>query len=280
MKKTGFEMGRDVKNRWPALTGCGASVLQSGCVPVNCANTAGRRRARNLRGRVASAAARRCPARSAAFPGEAKGKAEGRLFPPGLLSLNHCLLTGRSEARPASPCRRRPSPRPARRAGTASTSRRCYTPPPPKLAGCHARYPAKQASPSLRAGPAGGPQPLPRGTLRFRGWHGASEEPVPPPPREVAGLGSPCKKYSAEITPLAGNASRASSSLGLHNRPDFTLTLSVQAQKALASIGQAINPAERARFKCSRANRRDFPGGARRTAGCAPAALGSGSAPR
>lgn len=136
-------------------------------------------------------------------------------------------------------------------------------PPPQSLQGCrcHARYPAKQASPSLRAGPAGGPQPLPRGTLRFRGWHGASEEPVPPPPREVAGLGSPCKKYSAEITPLAGNASRASSSLGLHNRPDFTLTLSVQAQKALASIGQAINPAERARFKCSRANRRDFPGG-------------------
>lgn len=41
MKKTGFEMGHDVKNRWPALTGCGASVLQSGCVPVNCANRAG-----------------------------------------------------------------------------------------------------------------------------------------------------------------------------------------------------------------------------------------------
>lgn len=69
------------------------------------------------------------------------------------------------------------------------------------------------------------------------------------------------KKYSAEITLLAGNASRASSFLGLYNRPDFTLTLSVQEQKALASIGQAINPAERARFKCSRANRRDFPGG-------------------
>lgn len=82
MKKTGFEMGRDVKNRWPALTGCGASVLQSGCVPVNCANTAGRRRARNLRGRVASAAARRCPARSAAFPGRGEGEGRRAALPP------------------------------------------------------------------------------------------------------------------------------------------------------------------------------------------------------
>lgn len=280
MKKTGFEMGRDVKNRWPALTGCGASVLQSGCVPVNCANTAGRRRARNLRGRVASAAARRCPARSAAFPGEAKGKAEGRLFPPGLLSLNHCLLTGRSEARPASPCRRRPSPRPARRAGTASTSRRCYTPPPQSLQGAMRGTRQSKLPPLSALAPPGALSRSPGAPSAFVAGTAPRRSRLPPPPREVAGLGSPCKKYSAEITPLAGNASRASSSLGLHNRPDFTLTLSVQAQKALASIGQAINPAERARFKCSRANRRDFPGGARRTAGCAPAALGSGSAPR
>lgn len=154
------------------------------------------------------------------------------------------------------------------------------SPPPPKACRVPCEVPGKASFPLSPRWPRRGPSAAPPGhpplSWLARRLGGAGS----PPPREVAGLGSPCKKYSAEITPLAGNASRASSSLGLHNRPDFTLTLSVQAQKALASIGQAINPAERARFKCSRANRRDFPGGARRTAGCAPAALGSGSAPR
>lgn len=38
MKKTGFETEHDVKNRWPAVA---EHALQSGCVPVNCANTVG-----------------------------------------------------------------------------------------------------------------------------------------------------------------------------------------------------------------------------------------------
>lgn len=111
-----------------------------------------------------------------------------------------------------------------------------------------------------RRGPSAAPPGHPPLSWRARRLGGAGS---PPSERSLAS-GRPrlaCKKYAAEVTPLAGNASRASSFLGLHNRPDFTLPLSVQAQKALARIGQAVNPAERARFKCSRANRRDFPGG-------------------
>lgn len=111
-----------------------------------------------------------------------------------------------------------------------------------------------------RRGPSAAPPGHPPLSWRARRLGGAGS---PPSERSLAS-GRPrlaCKKYAAEVTPLAGNASRTSSFLGLHNRPDFTLPLSVQAQKALASIGQAVNPAERARFKCSRANRRDFPGG-------------------
>lgn len=195
--------------------GCGASVLQPGCIPVNRANNgepaAGAQppRARNLRG------AGRCPARTGAFlGGQAKGKAEeGRLaLHPGLLSFKSLPPHGDKRS-PTPPFCSFPS---RKKSGHYLHLAEMYTPPhqthppPHSIPGCrcHAgRYPAKPTSPSLRAGPAGRPQPLPRGCLHPTGLHPLSCGARPlggagSPLREVVGLGSPPVWPVRTIIPL------------------------------------------------------------------------------
>lgn len=88
MKKTGFEMGHDVKNRWLALMDCRASVLQSDCVPVNCATR-----------RATSADAQPRPKRGVSVGRPRGGQKSGSALRPfGLLFLNHCLITVASKA--------------------------------------------------------------------------------------------------------------------------------------------------------------------------------------
>lgn len=135
------------------------------------------------------------------------------------------------------------------------------TAPPPKRPGVRvpcevsgsASFPLSPHWPRRRLSPSPGHLPLPYPPRRSR---------LAPPrgcwPRVVPGL--TCKKYSAEITPLARSVSRAApftrfvQPLRLHSD-------SVQEYRVLASISRAINPALRARFQRARANRRDFPGG-------------------